>query len=331
MSDISSDILSHIEKANSILLHCHPSPDPDSVGSVLAMKFALENMGKKVTAIQGDSVLPKVFLNFPGAKDIEEKSFSSIDLKDFDLFIILDSASKEMITREKELIFPLPIKTILIDHHVSNKSYADINFLDISSGATAFTLYNLFLKWKIKIDHDIALNLFIGMYTDTGGFKYSSTDYKMLEAAATLAKIAPDYTKILFTLDNSNEKESIFFQALALSSIKTYHNDNLAISALSRDELRKRNISREDENGSLIANILKSVVGWNIGASLVETEPNQIKISFRTRDADKYDVSKIATALGGGGHKAASGAVLFSSIDEAVKKVVENTKIIYNL
>src|SRR3989344_3205155 len=99
MNDISSDILSHIEKANSILLHCHPSPDPDSVGSVLAMKCALEQMGKKATVIKGDSDIPQAFMHFPGADTIVKKNFGEVDLKNFDLFIILDSASPEMISR----------------------------------------------------------------------------------------------------------------------------------------------------------------------------------------------------------------------------------------
>src|SRR3989344_9571766 len=88
-------IFNEIKKANSILLHCHPSPDPDSVGSVLAMKFALESLGKKVTVIQGDSEIPQAFMHFPGAGDIVQKSFDEMDLKEFDLFIILDSGSPE--------------------------------------------------------------------------------------------------------------------------------------------------------------------------------------------------------------------------------------------
>src|SRR3954463_13074656 len=92
-------ILAEIEKASSILLHCHPSPDPDSVGSALAMKFALEQLGKKVTVIRGDSEIPQAFMHFPGAGDIQSKSFGEVDLKNFDLFIIQDSGSPEMISR----------------------------------------------------------------------------------------------------------------------------------------------------------------------------------------------------------------------------------------
>src|SRR3989344_3353977 len=121
-----SQIFDEIKKASSILLHCHPSPDPDSVGSALAMKFALEQLGKKATVIKGDSEIPQAFMHFPGAKEIIAENFFEVDLKEFNLFIILDSAAPEQISRFKPIKFPLPIRTIVIDHHRTNPGYADI-------------------------------------------------------------------------------------------------------------------------------------------------------------------------------------------------------------
>lgn len=326
-----AQILDEIQKAQHILLHCHPSPDPDSVGSVLAMKFALEQLGKKVTAIRGDSEIPQAFMHFPGAHSIVPKNFFEVDLKEFDLFIILDSGSPEMISKINTPIFPLPIKTIAIDHHVSNKSFADINLVDTSSPSVTFILSRLFKEWNVQITPEIASNLFIGMYTDTGGFRFPPTDYRVLQTASDLAKIVPDYHKIIFTMENSQDKESIYAQALALNSIQTFYNDTLAISTISQKDLADKNFSADVISEGHIANILKSVIGWNIAICLVEVEPNLCKMSLRTRDAVKFDVSKLAVALGGGGHKAAAGATLKLPLDEAVKKVVETAKVIYNL
>src|SRR5579872_6587049 len=90
-------ILAEIKKATSILLHCHPSPDPDSVGSALAMKFALESLGKKATIIQGDNDIPRAYMHFPGAQDIVKKNFFELDLTQFDLFIVQDTGGLERI------------------------------------------------------------------------------------------------------------------------------------------------------------------------------------------------------------------------------------------
>jgi phosphoesterase RecJ-like protein len=326
-----SKILKAIKKSKRILLHCHPSPDPDSVGSALAMKYALEQLGKKVTIIQGDSEIPQAFMHFPGVGGIEKKSFSEVDLTKFDLFIIQDSGSPEMISRKNKPTFPLPIRTIVIDHHDSNKAYADINLIDAPAPSVTYILYKLFQEWNIKITPEIAANLFIGLYTDTGGFKYSVTGGNALTMAAELAHVFPAYPKLVFEMENSHEKEEIYVQAIALHSIQTFHNDHLAVSAVSKKSLDEKGVSAEALSQGYIASILKSVIGWDVAVCMVEVEAGTIKMSFRTRDAEKYDVSKLAVALGGGGHKGAAGAVLTMPLSEAVEKVVETTKKLYNL
>ena len=102
---LAPEILDVIKKSESILLHCHPSPDPDSVGSALAMKFALQSLGKKVTIIAGDSPVPSAFSHFPGFAEIIPKNFFEIDLAAFDLFIIQDSGSLDRISKKAQLFF----------------------------------------------------------------------------------------------------------------------------------------------------------------------------------------------------------------------------------
>ena len=324
-------ILAEIKKAKSVLLHCHPSPDPDSIGSALAMKFTIEQLGVKATVIKGDSDIPLAFMHFPGAKEILQKNFFEIDLAEYDLFIILDTASPEMISQIVTPKFPLSIPTIVIDHHATNKSFADINLVDTSSPAVGFVLYQLFCEWRIEITHDIAINLFIGMYTDTGGFKYPPTDSRVLQAAGELVRSAPDFTKALFILENSQTKESIYFKTLALNSIETFFDDSIAITGVSYKSMQDKGISMDDIGGDSLSNALKAVIGWNIGISMIGVDPEHIKISIRTRDSEKFDVSKLASALGGGGHRAAAGAVLKMSLEDAKKTVVNKIKELYNL
>jgi phosphoesterase RecJ-like protein len=331
VKDAAPKILAAIKASKSILLHCHPSPDPDSVGSALAMKFALEQLGKKATVIRGDSEIPQAFMHFPGADTIVPKNFFEVDLKEFDLFVILDTAAAEMISRRGKFNFPLEIHTVAIDHHSSNTKYAEINLVDTASPATAFILYQLFKEWKITLTKDIAADLFIGMYTDTGGFKYPPTDYKVLQAAAELSKIFPDFYKLIFTMENSRSKNSVYYEALALNSIKTYLNENVVIAAVSNNDLKMKSIPASMASESNVDNLIKSVIGWNVGVQATEVEPNKVKISFRTRDAEKFDVSKLAVALGGGGHKAAAGAVLTMPLPEAIEKIVQTAKEVYNL
>jgi len=324
-------ILAEIKKANNILLHCHPSPDPDSVGSALAMKFALEQLGKKATVIKGDSEIPQAFMHFPGAKDIVQKNYFEVDLKEYDLFIVLDTASLSRISTINNVILPDTISVIDIDHHFTNPGFGKINLVVSDYPATCQILFDLFSSWNINITPDIAANLFIGIYTDTGGFKFRGATPRTFEVAAKLTPVIPSFPKIISDMENSNSPEFIAFQGLALSSVETFFNGVLALSVVSNKALNARGIPSLVTSSSSISPQLITVSAWKIGGALVEIEPGKVKVSFRTSDSDNYDVSKLAIAVGGGGHKAAAAATIPLSIEKAKELVVSKAKELYNL
>ncbi|MFA6185031.1 MAG: DHH family phosphoesterase [Candidatus Shapirobacteria bacterium] len=322
-------IWSEIKKAKNILLTLHPSPDGDSIGSNLALFHSLTKMGKKVTLLGGDSEFPKNFSTLPGTDKILPKNFFQINQDDFDLFIIADIASPKLISRQGEIIFNKNLKTIIIDHHQSNPKFADINLVDAKTPATCQLIYNLFQENNIKITKNIAACLFIGIYTDTGGFKYTNTTYKTFLAAANLSKINPNYNKFIFELENNDHPDRLKFLSIILGSVKTYLSGKVAIASLDFETIKESKISNSVINGSEVANSIKSVTGWEIGISMIEYQPNYIKISFRTRDASKYDLSKISTAVGGGGHMAAAGATINGSLTEATDIILKNIKLLF--
>lgn len=327
LKKLAPEILSLIKSSHNILLHCHPSPDPDSVGSALAMKLALESLGKKVTVIGGDSEVPQAFAHFPGFTSIEAKTFFEIDLAPIDLFIIQDAGSPEMVSRKAPLVFPPHLKTVVIDHHMSNQKFArDINLLDTTYPATTLILFDLFKEWGIHLTPDIATNLFIGAYTDTGGFKFQSTTADTLAAAAELARIAPDFHDAIFKMENSREPDEIRYQGLAFSHIETFLDGHLAMSTITHDDFEKSGINIEDASAGYIANQLKSVIGWDVAVCIIEMTPGHFKGSLRTRNSGKYDLSKIAVQLGGGGHKSAAGIHLEGELAEVQQKIVDVVK-----
>ncbi len=319
---LADKIWTEIEKANRILLHAHPNPDGDSLGSTLATRFALESKGKKVTLIKGDSVLPKYLSTLPGFSAITPKNFFEVDLKEVDLFLVLDSGSPDRVSKIAQVAFPLVIPSVVIDHHITNPKFGDINLVDSSYPATAQIMYDLFKIWGITITQDMALCLFVGIYTDTGGFVYRQTSSKTLHIASELADIAPQFGDLLFTLNNSNTKGQLKLRGLLLNSIETFFGDTVAIASISYKELQNNGINSEDAGAVDVANELKSVIQWNIGIRLMEDEPNIVKLSFRSRDPDKYDVSAIAKKLNGGGHKGASGARIMDSLPHAKERLL---------
>lgn len=324
------DVLNEVKHANSILLHCHVSPDPDSVGSALAMKIVLERMGKKVTVIRGDSEIPRGYMHFPGVSDIVSKNIFEIDLKDFDLFISVDSASVDQITKKGPVTFPDSLKIINIDHHETNKYYGHINLVESKYPSCAQVLYEIFQEWRVDIDRDVAENLYVGIYTDSVEFRTSLVSAKTLQIASLLKNHIPDLGDLLFPIENNETRGHIKFIGLMVASVESYMNDKVALASVGFDLIKGNGLTREELHTHDISPIFRSVPEWQIIISMTEIEPNLVKVSTRSKDPVKYDVSKLADSLGGGGHKAAAGIVMKTSLVEAKKMILLKLKELYN-
>ena len=330
---LAPEILATIKSAERILLHFHPNPDPDSVGSALGMAHALRGLGKQVTVIKGDSPMPEYLSFLPGYETITPKNYLEIYPANFDLFLMLDISQPNRVTALGEINpptgGPATLKTILIDHHISAEPFAEINLIAPEYPATAQILYDLFSEWGIKLTPAIASCLFMGIYSDTGGFKYQGTTKDTFLAVATLVALAPNFTDMVFQMENNKSPAQLRYEGLALSLIELVGAGKVALVVLSQAQLATAGIRYEDVQGISIANHLKSVKGWEIGATLIESAPGAVRASFRTRDSKRFDLSKLATALGGGGHPAAAGAVLKMTCAEARELVLKELMAVY--
>ncbi len=316
-------ILKSIQEAKHILLSCHTGPDGDSVGGSLSMHHFLKSLGKRVTHISGDDDVPAYLKGLPGVKWIENKSWFDLDLSKFDLFICIDTSSLTQISKLGEVIIPNKLKTIVIDHHDSNPGFGTINYIEKDAISACQVLFYLYQKWGVEITSDMAACLFAGIYTDSGGFKYSLVSPKTFLAAAELVRMNPDFYRYIFEMENTRLPSDITFQALALNNIEHYFNKKIAISLITYEQLKEKNIVDKYSGGAGISDLLKSVIGWEIGISMVERKPGLFYLSCRTRDSIKYDLTKVTGLLGGGGHKAAAGAQIQKPLEEAKKALLE--------
>lgn len=319
-------ILDAIKKSRKILLHCHPYPDPDSIGSVLAMTAVLKKFGKDVMPIIGDSEYPQTLIGLPNRNWMQLKNYTQINPNEFDSFIILDSSSPSQVSQLAEITFPENMTTLVIDHHTTNTKFGKINLVEPTYCSTSQILYDLFNLWGVKIDPDIAICLFMGIFADTGGFKYLNSTPDVLQIASELTQLNPNYHKVVFDLENSKKPIEIEMMGLALSSIEKFFSGNVVLSLISDEEIKKRNLSKSDAMEGLIASLLRSVIGWNVVASLVEAEPGVVTVSLRTRDENKFDVSKIVKLVGvkGGGHRGAAGTTIYAPFDIAKKMLLDS-------
>lgn len=324
-------ILEQIKKAKSILLHCHPSPDADSVGSALAMKFAIEQLGGKATVIKGDSQFPKAFAHFPGADQILMKSYWEIDPNEYDLMVIVDSDLRG-VSREPYIEkLPEKMQVINIDHHRTNEGSGNINLVDYTYPACAELIYDLFKEIGIKIDENIAINLYMGIFTDTGGFKFEGVTQRTYLAGGELFAIYPKMSQVIQKMENSNSIHDLDFLGLGFSCLEQALENRVLLSIIPYSKIQEKQIPEVSTKASFISSQIRTVEGFAFSASLIEAKPNQVRVSIRSSDSKKYDVASLAKALGGGGHPAAAGTVMSCHIDEAKKLLINKAKELFNL
>lgn len=311
-----------IKSSKNILLHLHPSADGDSAGSALALFHYLTSIKKSVTLISGDSPFPYNLSFLPGADQITKASIIDINLASFDCFIVVDSSDSKQISKLAPVIFPKNQKVIVIDHHITNTGYGHINLIDPTSPATCQIIYQFFAANKIKISSSIAACLLVGIYTDSGGFKYDHTTSETFLIASKLAKLYPNFSKLIFEVENNDSASNLKLLGQLLKQIEI--DNHLAIASISHKELRKLKLENDVSVNGQVANMLKSVVGWDIGISLTEVDYHHVLASFRTRNSEKYNLGSIAKATGfGGGHLAAAGASFPYSITKT-KKIIKD-------
>jgi len=315
----SQEILSEIKKAKKVLVNCHFNPDPDSIGSALAMYRVLEKSRKDAKIVCPSSEIDNS-LNFLSdfGKIRKGLDFSSFDFSKYDLFITLDSSSWEMVSGLKDFVKPT-IKVIVIDHHITNNLCGDINIVDPKVTSTAEILYLIFCDWKVDIDEKIANYLLAGIIGDTGAFSFPNSGKETLRIAADLIDEGANKDEILQHLYRTKPFGLFKFYGEALRNIKLDKKGRFVWVAVPYKIYKRFGFPLAKES---LANLFAQVVdGTDFGFVIVEREPQKVSVSFRSRTG--IDTSKIAKELGGGGHRLASGAKIEGlSFKDAVDKIL---------
>lgn len=316
----SAAILKEVKKAKNILIACHRGPDMDSVGSALAMAGTIKKMGKNVVVVCTSKIIDDLkFLD--GAKEIiEQVNFGRFDYSKYDLFIIPDASSWQMITDNPEAQMP-KMKIIAIDHHKTNEKFGYINLVEPKVTSVGELLYFVFKDWKIAIDKNVATSLLTGILGDTGVFMYPGSGNSTFKITQELISKGADKDEIVLRTYRTRSFKIFKFLGEILDRMEIDTKNKFVWSAVPFEIYEKYD---KPENGKEVAAsmVMQSVEGTDFGFVMVEIDRNHFSISFRSRTG--FDVSPLAERLGGGGHAAAAGArIRATSFDGAVLKVLE--------
>lgn len=315
------NVIRLIKENNSFALFSHENPDPDTIGSTLALKEVLERMGKTVY-LYCESEIPESYYF------LEESKLYEQELAMVDCMIAVDIASEHMLGKYKDAFLNFN-KTIKIDHHTSGDNFAKYNWIENYS-ACAILIYELTLALKVPIHADVATRLYFGICGDTGLFKNTNTDAKTFDVSARLLEAGAKIRTVYAEFFDKKTVPYVKMSSHCLESAITNEKYGYAILQATKDDFKKYELPSENDNLGNLPNFYLAC-GYNIAVILKEKEDG-IHCSLRSKF--DFDVSIIAKTFGGGGHKNASGCLITGTIKNAKKllqtEIEKYIKTIYN-
>jgi phosphoesterase RecJ-like protein len=317
------EVVQLVRNGERFLLTCHVLPDPDAVGSMLGLAEVLKSLGKQVVLYNRDPI-PDLLNFLPGVAEIR----SSIPAGErFDATFITDTAARTLLPRT------LPSRSItgpriIVDHHLVHDDFGDIIVRDANACATAIVVIDLAKSLGVDpLPRSAAEPLYTALIADTGNFRYSGTTPATLRLAATLLEAGLDPWRIASHVFENWPMERLRLLGLAINAIETEFTGRMAIlsipqSMLDRAGASERMVDGLVEYGRMIRGVEVSVMLWERRPRSDETDFGQLLTRLSLRSSGSVDVSRIAGALGGGGHRAAAGATLTCDLREARERVV---------
>src|SRR5947199_386495 len=292
-----------IRSRDRFLLVTHENPDGDALGSILALKLALDQLGKdSVMYLYGDAPVPVEYSFMPLA---ELRRCLPDDWRER-VLIAVDCANESRIGPEPEPLEGAPL-AIDIDHHHDNTRFGDVNLIVADASSTGEVLRDVIRALDVELTSDLAEPLYIALVTDTGRFQYTNTTPKALRLAAELVDAGADVHAVFQQVYESVEFAKLKLLARALERARVLEGGLIIVSHLLRTDFAEVGAAEPYSEG--IIDYLRAVEGAEL-AVLIREQLNDATRAYKgslRSSIDELDVSAIARRFGGGGHRQAAG------------------------
>jgi bifunctional oligoribonuclease and PAP phosphatase NrnA len=306
-----TEILAEIENSASFLITSHESPDPDAIGSTLALANYLTARGKDVTIYLRDPV-PFNCSFLPMA----DRVLSELPERDFEVCFVLDVGefrrAGEAITGCRRIA-----RLVNIDHHLGCELFGVHNLIDSKACATAALIYRIIKAAGHEVDYPTALCIYTAILSDTGSFHYSNSDPEAFAIAGEMIAKGVNAWDVNEHLYESEPPQRVALLALALSDLTVSPSGEYASVTVTRDMYRQTGSTAEDTDRFI--NYPRSIRGVQVALFFREISEGVFKVGFRSKG--KVDVAAVSAHFGGGGHHNAAGCTISGSLAE-VKALV---------
>jgi len=294
------------------LITSHARPDGDSIGSQLAMAFALDALGKDVRIVNADPA-PDHYQDFPGMDRIEIAS--RVEGLDVDAVIVMECSD---LTRTGVAGLEQAF-LINIDHHAGNRMYGALNWHDEASAACGEMVFDLIRALGVPLSLEIATHVYLAILTDTGSFHHSHITPRTFDICRQCVEAGVTPAVMARRVFDSNSFGKLKLIGALLDDMELVDDGRLAVLHMDDQILAATGSTNNDTEGlinlPLTAREIQAVVFFKVTGS------GEMRVSMRS----KYDVDvrQVASEFGGGGHKNAAGFTVTGDLADVRAGIVE--------
>jgi phosphoesterase RecJ-like protein len=303
-------VASAIRARRSFVLTSHARPDGDAIGSQLALAFALDALGKSVRLVDRDPA-PAPYRPFPGVDRIE-------------LMPRVDGSADALIVLECSDLSRPGVDgldrffAINIDHHAGNTMYGAVNWFDESAAACAEMVAAVIDALGVAWTKEIATHLYLGIVTDTGGFRHAHITARTFELCRRVAAAGVDPAALARQIFDSFGIGRVKLTGALLDAMEIHAGGRLAVLAYDDALLARCGAAADDTE-----NLVNLPLGARdiVATALFKSETaSECRVSLRSKG--NVDVRAVAARWGGGGHKNASGFTITGELAAARAEVI---------
>ena len=308
-----------VQQEQRFLLTSHVRPDCDALGSELAMAGVLRACNKDVVIVNDHPTPPNLAFIDPKREITPLDTYVAGFPEPPDVVMVLDTSAWVQLGRMAEYIQRFEGKVAVVDHHVGEDDLDAVLLKDTSAEATGRLVIEAAQALGVPLTTDIASPAFAALATDTGWFRFASVRGDTYRLAGKMVDAGADPAAIYAQLYERDTVGRVRLRGVILSRVAVELEGKLVHTYVETADFERTGAVYSDTED--VVNMTLAIEGTEVAVIFVEQPTGEVKVSFRSRSL--FNCSEMASRFGGGGHKAAAGAMVEGPLEAARERVLE--------
>jgi phosphoesterase RecJ-like protein len=292
----------------------HLRPDADCIGSQTGLALGLRKLGKQAR-LYNRGPIPRSLLATPHLGEVESELDPSFIP---DCTVVVDCGGIDRVSDD----FRPQGAVVNIDHHAANDFFGDAHYVNTDATAAAEMVFDVLRELGVGLDTEIASALYLGLMGDCGSFRFANTTRRTFEVATALVSAGADPSEIAAVFYDTASRGSLWLKGQVFSSLHFECDDRVCWVEI--DAAMYREAGGEEHEPEGLVSEIRAIEGIEVAALIHEVEGVGSRASFRSKG--NIDVNIIARALGGGGHRNASGCFMRGDHAELRDRIVSTLR-----